>query len=131
MRIYIRRFAIALFAVVIVLYTAYQAKNITRGMVLTINAPAQGETVVQSLVTIAGTALHAVDINLNGRSIMVNEAGVFREPLLLAPGYNVVTVYAKDRFGNTVEKMVELIYEPTEDATAKNVGTTTPTLRGV
>jgi hypothetical protein len=129
-RHYIRRFSIAFFVLAITCYSAYQVKNIARGMVITVDAPQAGETVQNSLVTIAGTALHAASISLNGRPILLNEEGGFREPLLLAPGYNVVTVFAKDRFGNAVEKKVELIYEPLDDAVTKTAASSTPTLQG-
>lgn len=108
----LRRTAVILAIFIFVGYAAYQSNSIMRGSMLRIENPAHGDTLSQSLVTVAGQAAHAVAITLNDRSILIDEHGGFREPVLLSPGYNVVTVLATDRFGRTKEETLALIYAP-------------------
>ena len=51
------------------------------------------------------------DISLNDRKIFIDEQGNFKEQLLLSYGYNVFKIKANDKFGRSVEKIVEIIYK--------------------
>ncbi len=116
-RAYLQKGAVIFIVLAVLGYTAHEAKSIIRGATLSIDAPRHGATVDRSLVTVAGSAAHATAITLNGRAIITDEQGVFREHLLLAPGYNIVTVLARDRFGRIAREKIEIIYTPKEGAT--------------
>jgi hypothetical protein len=64
-----------------------------------------------SMVTIKGTAKNAIHLTLNGREIYISPAGEFTEPVALLPGLGVVTLSAKDKFGNTSRKEFEVVYK--------------------
>ncbi len=90
-------------------YTLYQAKNIILGPRLTIESPYNGSTLASPAVAIKGVAKNVAYISLNNRQIFVDKEGAFNEELLLAPGYNIWTLEAKDKFGRSVSKKIELI----------------------
>lgn len=81
--------------------------------------PLNGETVHNDLLSIKGSVRNVSFISMNGRPIFTNENGVFNEQLLLYPGYNVITLSAKDRLGRTAEQKVQVIYQPEPKATAR------------
>lgn len=64
-----------------------------------------------SLATIKGIASKATYISLNGREIFINKNGDFSESVILLPGFSVVTINARDKFGKTAEKKFEVVKE--------------------
>ena len=92
-------------------YSLYQARNLINGPELAIASPLNGATVNNALVHIQGTAKNVSYISLNNRQIFVDNKGAFTEDLLLAPGYNVWELQAKDKFGRIVSKKIELVLD--------------------
>ncbi len=71
-----------------------------------------------SLAVIKGVASKATYISLNGREIFINKNGDFSESVILLPGFSVVTINARDKFGKTAEKKFEVVVEKSSDAFA-------------
>lgn len=98
-----KRLTIASCAVILVLlvvYGAYQAREYLRGPRITIaHAVKDGP-----LLRLEGTALRIAFLSLQGKQIFTDENGRWQETLLLLPGYNSVSLAARDRFGRTAEK---------------------------
>lgn len=65
----------------------------------------------ESLLKVTGNAKHAAVLTLNGREISINKQGDFEETIALLPGYNIVSIEAKDKFGSIDQKNYKLIYE--------------------
>jgi len=64
-----------------------------------------------NLVTIKGIAKKATLLSLNGREIFIDKEGNFSEQVSPLPGYSVITLNAKDKFGKTAEKKFVLVRE--------------------
>lgn len=107
---HIKLYAFILLLAGIMGYAAFQSKNIILGPVVSIVAPRSAATVSSSVIEVSGTARNISSISMDGRSIFIDEAGSFREKLLLTPGYNIITVNAQDKFGRATTKTLELIY---------------------
>ena len=103
-------FALALVGI-IVWYAYSKSADFLEGPIITIATPKNGITVSRSLVTVSGTAEHISYITLNGLQIFVTEEGLFSEQLLLSPGYNIITLEARDRFDREVKQTLELVYK--------------------
>jgi hypothetical protein len=97
--------------VIILGYGIFQAKNIIAGPKIEVSSPVNGASLGEPLIEIHGTARHISFLTLNGDKIYTDEAGAFREKILLSYGYNIMTLEAKDRFGRKVTKTLELIYK--------------------
>jgi len=69
-----------------------------------------GARMENSIVKITGNAKNAINLTLNGREITINENGDFKETLALLPGYNIISIIAKDKFGYVDEKNYKLMY---------------------
>ncbi len=91
-------------------YTSFQMRNLVTGPVITIFEPQNGAMLTSSSVEVYGTTENISSINLNDRQIFVDESGVFREKLLLSPGYNIITLRAEDKFGRKTKEILELVY---------------------
>lgn len=71
-----------------------------------------------NIFEIKGLAPRASYISLNGREIFINKEGQFSEPIALLPGFSVITINTRDKFGKTKEKKFELVYEQDRSAVA-------------
>ncbi len=87
-------------------YAAFQAQTFVKGPRINVDAPQNGQTVVSPLLNVRGSAQNLSFITLNGNKIFTDEQGMFDESILLSPGYNIVTLWAQDRFGRTTEKTI-------------------------
>ncbi|HVU06419.1 MAG TPA: hypothetical protein VHE10_01355 [Candidatus Paceibacterota bacterium] len=102
---------IAIGAIAIVVgYGAFRAKDLAEGPMLSVEFPANGARVSDSLVEIGGTAKNIAFLTLNGDKIFTDESGAYREKILVAPGYNTITLEARDRFGRIARKTLQLTY---------------------
>lgn len=91
-------------------YTYYRTADLMRGPVVIITSPQNGETVTDELLTISGIITNATAVSLDDRKIFLTEKGEFKEKLLLAPGYTIMSIKAEDRFKRRVEKKVEVVF---------------------
>ncbi|KKW45693.1 hypothetical protein A3C21_02390 [Candidatus Kaiserbacteria bacterium RIFCSPHIGHO2_02_FULL_59_21] len=69
-------------------------------------------------IAIEGVAKRIATLSMNGRTIPVTEEGAFAEAHLLAPGYNRITLVARDRYGKTTERTIEIVYTPKDTSQA-------------
>ncbi len=95
--------------VVVVGYSLFQAHAIINGPVITVYSPQNGTVYTNTLIEIRGKVENVSYLNLNGKQIFTNSKGEFNEKLLLSPGYNILVLDAKDKFGKKTEKKLELI----------------------
>lgn len=79
--------------------------------------------VSEPFITIEGAAERINSLTMNGKEITVTEDGVFTERYVLTPGYNRITLAAKDRYGKTTERSIEIVYTPTS---TPRIGETAP-----
>lgn len=107
---YIRPALLVIFIGIVAYYAYVQGSVFARGPILTIEVPASGTMVSESLVTVGGQVRHVSEVELNGKPIVIDESGHFTETLLMMRGYNIITVSAKDRFGRVVVKTIEIMY---------------------
>ena len=91
-------------------YAYYQTHNLIMGPIVTIETPENGITFSSPVAEITGGTKNISEITINDRHIFVDESGTFKEKLLLSPGYNIITLQAKDKFGRTATRVLELVY---------------------
>lgn len=100
-----------LLLVLIGIYSYTKSNDFLKGPTISIEHPEDGVTLSESYVLIQGVASNIATISMNDRQIFVDEDGAFREGLLLAPGYNIITIKANDRFDRTAAETLELVYK--------------------
>lgn len=108
---YIKVFVAIVFIASLAYYTYFQAKDFLNGPVVEVFFPTDGLLVNESFIEIEGSAQNISHLTLNGRQIFTDNTGEFKEQLLLAHGYNIITIEAKDRFDRTTQETLELVYK--------------------
>lgn len=92
-------------------YVIFQARYIIRGPELALtNEPNTVQNEQQ--ITLTGTAENITNITLNGRTIVTDQDGHFREHIVLENGYNIVSIEAHDRYGRSTILEREFVYTP-------------------
>ena len=109
---YVKIAATALVGILILGYAYFQIMRVAQGVTLSLREPASGATFSKPLIAVSGQANRASFISINDRQIFTDESGHFKEEVLLAKGYNVLTVAVKDRFGTTRKEVREVVYKP-------------------
>lgn len=99
---------IGLFVLCFSVYGLYKSKGLITGPKITINSPTNGSELNNSNTEIIGKAVNVAAVFLNGNQIYTNEKGEFKEGLLLASGYNVIEINAKDKFGRETKETREI-----------------------
>ncbi len=99
---------LALF-VLIGLYSLFQARFILLGPTVKVFYPENGASLDSSVVTVSGQAKNIAYISLNDRPIFVDKEGNWSEKLIAPEGMSTMTVRARDRFGRSTEKQIEIM----------------------
>lgn len=107
----ITRIVLVVFFLLIAAYAYYEGRGLLYGPVIEVEDSSPVE-VSDSFITIEGGTRRISALLLNGKSIPVTEDGDFSEGYVLAPGYNHITLSARDRWGKTTERVLEIIYTP-------------------
>ncbi|GMQ95416.1 MAG: hypothetical protein BMS9Abin13_529 [Patescibacteria group bacterium] len=110
-KLFLKIFLLVLVVATIGGYSYYRVKDFVIGPSITISSPQAGATLSYSLVEVSGTAKNISYLSLDGRQIFTDEEGVFREKLLLYPGYNIISMRASDRFERETEEIIEVVYK--------------------
>lgn len=109
------RFTILLIVVffgIIAVYAYFEARNALYGPHIDLSQ--EYATVYDQLVSIRGEARNIAELRINGNPVPVTEAGVFEESHVLAPGYNRIVLEARDTYGRSRERVLEIMYTPRE-----------------
>jgi hypothetical protein len=93
---------------VVIGYAAWRSFDYLRGPTIEIFQPADGSTIASSSITILGRADRINTMNLNGRSIAMNEEGYFAEILIIFPGVNIISLSGTDQFGRSSDAQIRL-----------------------
>ncbi len=107
----IPRILVVLFFALVIGYGYFEGRGLIVGP--TIDAPTQPMYVSERLIKIEGTAQHVISLLMNGSPIPTTESGAFSEVYALSPGYNRVTLDAKDRYGKTTSRIIEVFLNAT------------------
>ncbi len=93
----------------------YNTKDLFFGTAFSIKSASDGATLTDTFLPISGMAKHASSLEINGRIVSVDPSGVFNDGALLSPGYNIIEIKQKDRFGKEQKKILHLVAQPTSD----------------
>jgi hypothetical protein len=102
---------LGIFFLLIVVYGFFRSQDLVFGIKIRDINIQDGQTFTESAVLVTGNAKNAVNLSLNGRTISIDKGGNFTETIALLSGYNVISLEAADKFGNTDRKNYKLIYK--------------------
>jgi hypothetical protein len=98
--------------IILISYAIFNSRIFIAGPKIIIENPENGSLLNESpLINITGKAENIAFIELNGRQINVDESSNFDEAVLLYPGYNIITINARDKFEREIEEKLEIVYQ--------------------
>ena len=100
----------SVFLLFIIAYALFISKDLIFGVKIKNVNMVDGMKVANNVIKITGNAKNAVKLTLNNREISIDQKGNFDETIALLSGYNIISIEAKDEFGNSDEKDYKLIY---------------------
>lgn len=106
---------LGIFFILAILYALFEARGQLIGPIITVDTRAA--IMEDPLLIIEGHTERISSLTMNGREIPVTENGSFREPYLLAQGYNRIVLAAEDSYGRSTVRVLEIMYAPEENAT--------------
>ena len=106
------RISLVVFFLLILGYAYYEGRALLWGPSIELSQRVM--EVDEQFIVISGQAHRITSLSLNGFEIMVTEEGEFAEEYVLAPGYNQLTLSARDRYGKTTERTIEIMYRPVD-----------------
>lgn len=110
----IRRSFILLLAVAVLVYLGVEVVNLTSAPPLTVTAPPENlPPITERSVELSGSTKPETTVTVNGRAIMVDQQGRFREVLDLQEGQNNIVIRAeRKRGGVTTVKRTVVVKSP-------------------
>ena len=98
-----------IFLLSFLIYTGFEAEKLIFGPQISLISPKDGDT-LEGLgsLSVVGTTKNVSFLSLDGRQIFTDINGNFNESLVLLPGYNIITLSAKGRYGKEISKKLQL-----------------------
>lgn len=94
---------------------------IVHGPAIDLSTLSDGGTVTEPMVRISGIAKYTRDLVINGNALPLSPDGSFDEKLVLNPGYNLISVAARDQFGTATRRDYSIILKEAPAAAALTV----------
>jgi hypothetical protein len=98
-------------------YAFFEAHGILTGP--QIDIPTAIMQIHEPSVSIRGSTKRIASLSMNGTPVSVTEAGVFDQTYIASEGYNKVVLQAHDKYGNTQERTIEVVYKPDSISSAQ------------
>lgn len=108
LRLHTVRILLIFFGLFALAYGFFEARRLIEGPTLTLTSPTDGSAVAGPLIHIAGSAQNISYLSIDGAQAFADKEGHFEKLLSPAPGYTVVTVSGRDRFGRVQTKTAHI-----------------------
>ena len=92
-------------------YSYYKTRGLLWGVKLTVLGIENGETLSNASMELSGEASRAIFLSVNGREIFIDQDANFKDSLILLPGYNIITIQARDKFGKEKRREFHVFLE--------------------
>jgi len=120
---HIVRFLLVAFFLVVIGYAYFEGRALLYGP--TIEVSPRVMEVSDPYITVNGIARRIASLSMNGSPITVTEDGAFEEGYVLTPGYNRIILDARDKYGKSTERIIEVIYNASTTSSSPPVTETT------
>jgi hypothetical protein len=88
-----------LLVIIISIYAAIEARGLFFGPKINLFSPINGSTVSSPIILVEGESVRTKELTVNGNKIFIDTSGKFSVNLVMAPGYNIITIVATDARG--------------------------------
>jgi len=112
-----KRMVLSLFGVALVAFVGAKLYPLAHGPQIELATMTNGAHLTEPMIRISGKARFTKDLVINGAPLATAPDGTFDERFLLNPGYNVITMEGRDRFGHRNIKNYAVILTEEADHT--------------
>lgn len=106
----ISQIALVIFFIIAIVYGVYQARGAVLGPQIIVDTSIA--EVHDAYIMVRGSTAHIAELRVNGNPVAVSEEGAFAQPYLLAPGVNRIMFDARDKYGATKHRELDILYTP-------------------
>lgn len=111
---------------IVVGYSIFVLEGFIRGPQIELATPKTGFSTTTPVITVSGQALRTSVLTLNDSPLPLDLEGNFNERIILALGYNIISVKAEDRYKRSKEERLEInLISTTPVVIATSTATTT------
>lgn len=107
-RVIIKRVLIGVAVLIVVGYSIFVLSGYLRGPRIILSTPQNGFSTTTPAIMVVGIAVRANSLTIDGAVVPLDLEGNFKDKLILAPGYNIITITAQDRYERTKEQKLEI-----------------------
>jgi hypothetical protein len=125
MRTLLKRIGFSLGGIIILGYSYFAIKGYILGPQIYLESPPSGVGTTTPLTLVKGKVVHTSVLTLNDTPIPIDLEGNFSESVILAPGFNIITLKATDRYNRVVDKKIELALTVTPPPLSEPIATST------
>ncbi len=121
---------IVFFFLAAISYGIFSARFLIEGPTILIEYPNDAAILEQNFVEISGQIKNSKELTINGRVVLIDTEGNWREKFLLYPNLNTFTFTATDKFRRSKTKNFNLIYSSKTNTDNQNQAPATTSLDG-
>jgi len=105
----IKAAAIAIVAIIIVVYAIWRSLNYARGPKIDITSPLNGAVITATTTDIVGVVERAHNLKINDNPATIDEQGNFKQTIIVFPGINRLKIEATDQFDRNTKTILEIV----------------------
>lgn len=108
MRRILQQILLGIGVLIVLGYSFFALKGYITGPQISLSGPETGTSTENPLLEIRGSAIHTTVLTINDTPTPLDLKGNFAQTVVLAPGYNIISIKAEDRYKRIFEKKLEL-----------------------
>ena len=113
----IQKTVFGILSVALISFIGAKLYPLIHGPEIEMSTVSDGAHLTEPMIRVSGIAKFTKDLVVNGAPLATAPNGSFDENLLINPGYNIITMEGKDRFGNKNVKNYTVILTEEPDHT--------------
>lgn len=96
--------AIGTLILLVLVFAGSRIIPIIRGSIVQLDSLPQNTEVSDPLISLSGKAVDTKKLTINGTDVALSPTGLFKQNILLHPGYNTITIDSSDTIGHNKKK---------------------------
>ncbi len=104
-----RNGAVAIAGLAVICYISWSIYQTFEPPTIAFDKPFEDSKTTESAINVSGSSTPGAQLWFNDKLVIVDEAGHFKQEILLASGLNIVTIRAKTKHSRSYERTVQIV----------------------
>ena len=105
-----KNIGILIFVLIVFFYGIFKSKDYFSGPIVNIISPKNWDTISTKTFFIEGNAKNVKSLKINGRNILIEENGNFKEEFISKYPYTLIVIDAFDKYNEKKEEILKVVY---------------------